>query len=104
MNLLDATRKLVHKDTTEIEWLAACKAFEEALARCGDPQEIRAAIHLDSAYKLPIDLSQAAYQKLIVLGDYTADVFRGYAARLLMFERAAVVHAWELGREIVSPD
>ena len=61
------------------------QTFVKVLSRTREPQEIRAALALDSANKLPVQMKSPAYERLLILSGRTPDLLREYAQELYDF-------------------
>ena len=58
------------------------QAFVKALTRVRNSEDIRAALALDSARKLPVQMKSPAYERLLVLDGRTPALLREYAQEM----------------------
>jgi len=57
-------------------------AFQRALSRVRQPEEIRAALRLDKGRRLPVQLKSPAYERLLTLSGRTVRLLREYAQEM----------------------
>jgi hypothetical protein len=77
--------------------------FRSTLQRTRSPQEIRAALALDSARKLPVQLKSPAYERLLILQGRTPALLREYAQEMYDFGPEFIHYAdtlWDEADEI----
>lgn len=59
--------------------------FQSALQRVRKPDEIRAALALDTTRRLPVQLKSPAYERLLTISGRTPQLLREYAQELYDF-------------------
>jgi hypothetical protein len=75
------------------------KQFQKALTRAKTPDEIRAALRLDSGRKLPVQLKSPLYERLLVLQGRSISLLREYAQIMYEFGPAFQQYADRLWDE-----
>lgn len=78
--------------------------FLKALTRTRDAGEIRAALKLDTARNLPVQMKSPAYERLLSLQGRTPDLLREYAQEMYDFGPAFQHYADSLWDEAKALD
>lgn len=76
----------LHKQRArEADFALAEKQFQQALTRVRKPEELRAALALDTARQLPVQLKSPLYERLLALSERTPKLLREYAQEMYEF-------------------
>lgn len=78
--------------------------FLKVLTRTRDPEDIRAALKLDTSHNLPVQMKSPAYERLLSLEGRTPALLREYAQEMYDFGPAFQHYADQLWDEAKALD
>jgi len=76
---------LYKQPARQADFEKAERTFQNALKNVHKPDEIRAALALDKARRLPVQLKSPAYERLLALDGRTSKLLREYAQEMYDF-------------------
>ena len=95
----------LHKRSTRLaDYDKVQNAFVKTLTRINKPEEIRAALALDSARQLPVQMKSPAYERLLILIGRTPSLLREYAQEMYEYGPEWQEYADRLWQEAKTQD
>lgn len=85
LTLAEATYRylgLHKKRARQADYAAAEQLFQRALQRVSKPEQIRAALALDTHRNLPVQLKSPAYERLLAISGRTVALLREYSQEM----------------------